>query len=65
MDHFTKWNQGYFLKTKTSEKVLFSVESYIQSFGKFIILQLDNGLVFSNIDLNNDIKLVHRRIKLP
>ena len=65
MDHFTKWNQGYCLKTKTSEKVLFSVESYIQSFGKFIILQLDNGLVFSNIDLNNDIKLVHRRIKLP
>ena len=38
VDHFTKWYQGYCIKTKTSEEVLSCIESYIQSCGKPIIL---------------------------
>ena len=53
LDHYTKWYQGYCLKTKTSEEILSCIESYIQCFGKPIILQADNGLEFSNIYLKN------------
>ena len=70
IDHFTKWYQGYCLINKTSEEVLSCIDSYIQSFGKPIILQADNGLEFSNTLLNNycinnDIKLIHGRVRHP
>ena len=53
IDHFSKWYQGYALKTKNSDEVLAYIDSFIQSFGKPVILQTDNGLEFSNIEFNN------------
>lgn len=50
IDHFTKWYQGYCLKTKTSKEVLSCIDSFIQSFGKPVIIQADNDIEFSNID---------------
>ena len=70
VDHFSKWYQGYCLKTKSAEEVLFCIDSFIQSFGKPHILQADNGLEFSNNDINNycinnEIKLIHGRVRHP
>ena len=70
IDHLSKWYQGYCLKTKSSKEVLSCIDSFIQSFGKPVILQADNGTEYSNNDLNNfcinnDIKLVHGRPRHP
>ena len=70
IDHFSKWYQGYALKTKKSDEVLAYIDSFIQSFGKPVILQTDNGLEFCNSELNNycinnDIKIVHGRPHHP
>lgn len=63
-DHFSKWYQGYCLKTKSVDEVLFCIDSFIEAFGKPHILQEDNELEFSNSEINNycvnnDIKWVH------
>ena len=70
IDHFSKWYQGYPLKTKTSDEVLAYIDSFNQSFGKPVILQTDNGLEFCNSELNNyctnnDIKIVHGKPRHP
>ena len=44
IDHFSKWYQGYALITKTSGEILTYVNLFIQSFGKTVLLQTDNGL---------------------
>ena len=70
IDHFSKWYQGYPLKTKNSEEILTYIDLFIQSFGNPVIFQSDNGLEFCNSDLtnyciNNDIKIVHGRPRHP
>ena len=70
IDHFTKWYQGYCIKTKSSKEVFSCIDGFIQAFGKPVILQADNGTEFSNTDLNNycinnNIKLVHGRPRHP
>jgi len=64
IDHFSKWYQGYALKAKSAKEVLTYIDLFIQSFGKPVIFQSDNGLEFFNKDLlnyciNNDIKIIH------
>ena len=70
IDHFSKWYQGYALKSKSSDEVLTYLDLFFQSFGKPIIFQSDNGLEFCNSELinycvNNDIKIVHGRPRHP
>ena len=64
LDHFSKWYNGYLLKTKEAEKVLKKIELFIENFGKCKILQVDNGKGFRNKLLetycnNNNIRLIH------
>ena len=52
------------------KNILSCIDSYIQSYGKPVILQTDNGLEFSNSQLNNycinnDIKNIHGLPKHP
>ena len=64
IDHFSKWYNGYLLKTKEAVEVLKKIELFIENFGKCKILQVDNGTEFKNKLLetycnNNNIKLIH------
>ena len=64
IDHFSKWYNGYLLKTKNADEVLTKIEMFIENFGSCKILQVDNGTEFKNKLLetycnNNNIKLVH------
>ena len=64
IDHFSKWYNGYLLKTKNADEVLTKIEMYIENFGSCKILQVDNGTEFKNKLLetyctNNNIKLIH------
>ena len=52
IDHFSKRFYGYPFKTKKSDEISY-IDSFIQSFGKPVILQTDNGLEFCNTELNN------------
>lgn len=60
---FSKSYQGYALKVKNSEEILAYLDLFIQSFGKPVIFQSDNGLEFCHFDLtnyciNNEIEIV-------
>ena len=48
IDHFSKWYNGYLLKTKEAYELLKKIEIYIENFGKCKILQVDNGIEFKN-----------------
>lgn len=64
IDHFSKWYNGYLLKTKEAYELLKKIEIYIENFGKCKILQVDNGIEFKNNLLhtyckNNNISIIH------
>ena len=64
IDHFSKWYNGYLLKTKESKEICKKIDIYIENFGKCNILQVDNGPEFRNNLLesyckNNNIKLIY------
>ena len=64
IDHFSKWYNGYLLKTKEAKEVLKKIELFIENFGECKILQVDNGTEFKNNLLqtycnNKNIKLIH------
>ena len=42
IDHFSKWYNGYLLKTKEAKEVLKKIELFIENFWVCKILQVDN-----------------------